>query len=126
MGQSVLLKCRQIINVQIPEGTNTNSIGIARMSEGAILSDVFGYDNAPLFATQYKQWEQYANLGMSIKWTPSNVQANTNQYMLNPIQMWTDPNTYGNINLSEARVLQQTSYRQFDPKRGFKVRMSNR
>jgi len=76
------------------------------MSEGAIFSDVFGYDNAPLFATQYKQWEQYANLGCSIKWTPSNIQANTNQYMLNPIQMWTDPNTYGTLNLSEARILQ--------------------
>ena len=75
------------------------------MSEGGILQNVFGYDNAPLFKTQYKQWEQYANLGCSIKWTPSNVKANTNAYMLNPIQCWTDPNTYGNLGLSQNRLV---------------------
>ena len=44
------------------------------MAESGIISDVFGYNSAPIFVNQYRQWEQYAILGVSIRWTPSNVQ----------------------------------------------------
>jgi hypothetical protein len=96
------------------------------MSESGVVQNVFGYDSAPIFANQYKQWEQYAVLGVLIRWTPSNLIPTATNFICNPIQMWTDPNTYGNLGITETKLIQHSAYRSLNPRRGFKMYFSNR
>ena len=40
--------------------------------------------------------------------------------------MWTDPNSYNSLSISENSLIQHSAYRSFNPRRGFKMYFSNR
>lgn len=40
--------------------------------------------------------------------------------------MWTDPNTFNSLSISENSLIQHAAYRSFNPLRSFRLYMSNR
>jgi len=91
--QSCMIPMRFVVDVRIPPQSAAFVKSFARFAEEGIVNDVFGYNSSPAI-DRLKLWEQFAVLGMKIKWTPGNTNASTFTHAMSPIEVWTDPNTY--------------------------------
>jgi len=91
--QSCMIPMRFNVEVRIPPQSAPFTASFARFAEEGIVADVYGYNSSPAI-DRLKAWEQFAVMGMRIKWTPGNTNASTFTHAMSPIEVWTDPNTY--------------------------------
>lgn len=78
------------------------TVGFARLSEGGIVSNVYGCTNAPNFSAYAKSFESYLVRDMTLMWIPSNTVnkmediAGSKQMTsyISPIEFVDDPDTF--------------------------------
>ena len=88
-----MIPMRFNVAVRIPPQSAPFVKSFARFAEEGIVADVFGYNSSPA-VDRLRAWEQFAVLGMRIKWTPGNTNASPFTHAMSPIEVWSDPNTY--------------------------------
>lgn len=88
------------------------SVGFAWQQPGGLTSNINGFDNSPRWANTYKNYEQFAVTGMSLKWIPGNIRgvANPSQNQnvgsfVGPVFLYSDIDTYNTLAYTENKIV---------------------